>query len=77
MYARNMIEVETLPTSIRVTIPNDEVDAGRLDEVLRWLRLESVSRRSAMTEQDAEEMAESAKAEWWAKNKSRFLPEQV
>ena len=69
-----MIQVETLQASIRVTIPNDEVDAKQLDEVLRWLRLESAARRSAMTEDEAEAMAEAMKADWWAQNKARFIP---
>lgn len=69
-----MIEVESLPSSIRVTIPHAEVDASRLDEVLAWLRLESATRRSAMTEAEAEAMAEAAKAQWWAENKARFIP---
>ena len=69
-----MIEVESLPGSIRVTIPRAEVDASRLDEVLEWLRLESATRRSAMTVAEADEMAEAAKEQWWAENKSRFIP---
>jgi len=70
-----MIEVETLDGSVRVTIPQEEVDPVRLEEMLGWLRLASASRRSALAEADAEAMAEAAKAEWWALNKARFVPE--
>ena len=68
-----MIAVETTTTGIRVTIPTGEVDPGELDEVLNWLRMESATRRSAMTEAEADAMAESGKAQWWAENKSRFV----
>ena len=70
-----MIEVETLERSIRVTIPQEEVDPARLEEMLGWLRLASASSRSALAEVDAEAMAEEAKTEWWARNKARFVPE--
>ena len=68
-----MIAIETTPAGIRVTIPTGEVDPGQLDEVLRWLRLESATRRSAMSEAEADAMAETGKAQWWAENKSRFI----
>ena len=41
--------------------------------MLRWLRLESASRRSAMSEAEADAMAETGKAQWWTENKSRFI----
>ena len=71
-----MIAVETTPAGIRVTIPTGEVDPGQLDEVLSWLQLESATRRSAMSEAEADAMAESGKAQWWAENKSRFIKKE-
>ena len=68
-----MIAVETIPAGIRVTIPTGEVDPSQLDEVLSWLRLESATRRSAMSEAEADAMAEIGKAQWWAENKGRFI----
>ena len=59
---------------IRVTIPNGDLAPGRLNSFLDWLRLESVARRSALTEAAADELAESAKRSWWAANKGRFIP---
>ena len=70
-----MIEVESLQDAIRVTIPRVEVDAGQMEQLLGWLRLASAAQRSAMSEAEAEAMAEAAKADWWVRNKSRFLPE--
>ncbi len=68
-----MIAVETIPAGIRVTIPTGEVDPLQLDELLRWLRLESAARRSAMPEEEADRLAEDGKAQWWAENKGRFI----
>jgi hypothetical protein len=68
-----MIAVETIAAGIRVTIPTGEVDPSQLDEVLSWLRLESATHRSAMSETEADAMAEAGKAQWWAENKSRFI----
>ncbi len=64
-HGAGMIAVETTPAGIHVIIPTGELEPSQLDEVLSWLRLESVTRRSAM--------AESGKAQWWAANKSRFI----
>jgi hypothetical protein len=68
-----MITVEKTETSFRVTIPKDEVPTDRLNSFLDWLRLEAVARRSALTEDEAERMAEEIKADWWAANKNRFI----
>lgn len=67
-----MITVETTPASTWVTIPSDDVSPDRLRPFLDWLRLEAVVRRSQLSEREAERMAEEAKAQWWARNKTRF-----
>lgn len=68
-----MITVETTDTSIRVTIPKDEVPAERLDSFLDWLRLEGLARRSNLSEEEAGRLADEIKAGWWAANKNRFI----
>ena len=68
-----MITVETTETGFRVTIPKDEVPTDWLNSFLDWLRLEAVARRSALTDAEAERMAEELKASWWAANKDRFI----
>lgn len=68
-----MITVETTETAVLVTIPKSEVPADRLNSFLDWLRLEAVARRSSLTEDEAERMAEKLKADWWAANKGRFI----
>ncbi len=68
-----MITVETTEAGVRVTIPKDEVPPERLNSFLDWLRLEAVTRRSHLTEEQAGRLAEEAKAEWWSANKHRFI----
>ena len=68
-----MITVETTEAGLRVTIPKDEVPPERVNSFLDWLRLEAVTGRSHLTEQQADRLAEEAKSEWWAANKHRFL----
>lgn len=69
-----MITVETTETEMRVTIPKDEVPPERVNSFLDWLRLEAVARRSRLSEQEADRLAEEIKADWWTKNKDRFIP---
>lgn len=72
----NMITVEKTDTDLRVTIPRDAVPAKRLNELLDWLRLEEVAQRSRLTDEEADKIADKIKADWWAANKHRFIPEK-
>jgi len=68
-----MITVETTETGMQVTIPKDEVPPARVNSFVDWLRLEAAARRSGLTELEADRLAEEIKADWWSKNKDRFL----
>ena len=59
---------------MRVTIPNDAMPTKQLDAFLDWLRLEEIAQRSRLSEAEASRIADEMKAEWWAANKSRFIP---
>ena len=69
-----MITVESTATEIHVTIPRDTVDERSLDAVLRWLEFDGIARTSKMTGDEASRLAEESKADWWEKNRDRFLP---
>lgn len=73
-YAAIMITVEKTDAAVRVTIPNDAVPARQLNAFLDWLRLEEIVQRSRLTEEDADRIAQTVKAEWWEANKQRFIP---
>ena len=69
-----MITVEKTDADVPVTIPNNAVPAKRLNALLDWLRLEEIVQRSRLTEADADRIADEIKADWWAANKTRFIP---
>ena len=46
----------------------------RLDAMLRWLEFDGIARTSKMTGDEASRLAEESKADWWEKNRDRFLP---
>ena len=68
-----MITIESTDTELRVTVPKDEVPAERLNAFLDWLRFESSTSQSHLTEQEANRLADEVKADWWARNKHRFI----
>ena len=67
-----MITVETTESSVRVTIPKNEMPADRLNRFVEALRLEAIARKSQLTEEEASHLADEFKAEWWAANRHRF-----
>ena len=72
-YVEAMITVETTGAELRVTIPKEDVPPERVNSWLDWLRLEAIARRGALTEQEADRLAEAAKADWWASHKDQFI----
>lgn len=68
-----MITVEKTGAAVRITVPTDEVPPERLNAFLEWLRFESLARQSRLTEHEADRLAEVIKADWWARNKARFI----
>lgn len=72
-----MISVQTTAEAIHVSIPRTEMTLERLEEFLRSLRLEFAVEGNAMTEATADRLAEESKTDWWERNRSRFLPEDV
>ena len=68
-----MITVESTASDIHVIIPKDEVPPERVNSFLDWLRLKAIARRSAMSSEEPDRMAEEIKADWWAANKGRFI----
>ena len=69
-----MITVEKNETNVRVTIPKNAIPAKQLNAILDWLRFEEIVQRSRLTEEEAERLAEDAKAEWWGENKEKLIP---
>jgi hypothetical protein len=68
-----MITVESTDAGLRVTIPKGEVPPERVSSWLDWLRLEATVALSRLSEQEADRLAEEVKADWWARQKARFI----
>ena len=67
-----MIDVKAENGVVRLTFPTDGMTCDQVNDFVNWLRLESVARRSRLTEQAAWQLSEEIKTDWWEKNKERF-----
>jgi hypothetical protein len=72
-----MISVESTDDALLVRIPYGEISEQRVMEMLRDFQVERIFATSKMTEEEADAMAEEMKADWWERNKERFLPKSV
>lgn len=68
-----MVTVEANEKEIRLTIPTEGMPREEVDLFVGWLRAEATARRSRLTEAQAHELAEQINADWWEKNKGRFV----
>jgi hypothetical protein len=67
-----VIEVKAEKGMVHMSFPTDGMSAGQVNDFVTWLRVESIARRSKLTEDDAWKLSEEIKADWWKKNSSRF-----
>jgi len=67
-----MIEVKAENGLVHLTFPTEGMTADQVNDFVTWLRVESIARRSKLTEQSAWQLSEDIKADWWKKNKQRF-----
>lgn len=58
---------------ITLTIPRNWLDDAWLAKLQNWLEMKQLIERNQMTEAQALEMGEQAKADWWARNKQWVL----
>lgn len=67
-----MIEVKAEQGMVHMSFPTDGMSADEVNDFVTWLRVESISRRSKLTEDAAWKLAEEIKADWWKQNSPRF-----
>ncbi len=48
-------------------------DAKWVERVINYLKFKEAVMNSKGTEEEANQLADQSKKEWWAKNKSRFI----
>lgn len=69
-----MIGVQSKPGRVEVTIPTEGLSPEEVNDLVSWLRVESIVSRSRLTEDDAWQISEEIKSSWWDANKDRFTP---
>ena len=57
-----------------IKIPVADVDARELEKLLKQIRLQNLLVGRAGTDEQAASLATEVSADWWSKNKQRFLP---
>ena len=67
-----MIDVKAENGVVHMTFPTAGMSPEQVNDFVTWLRVESIARRSKLTEQTARELSEEIKSGWWEKNKQRF-----
>ena len=67
-----MIEVKAENGSVHIIFPTDGMSPEQVNDFVAWLRVESIARRSKLTEQAAWRLAEDIKSGWWEKHQHRF-----
>lgn len=67
--------VETFQTPERVTFsfPNDHFRPEDIEEIGSLVRVALIARKSKLTEEESNSIAEDIKASWWAENRDRIL----
>ena len=66
------IQVEDQNHQFLIRIDKDSIEKETLIELLHKIRTEDLSRRADLGE-DIEQLGEEIKADWWSKNKERWI----
>lgn len=69
------IDLQTTDDKFLISIDKDSVDKEFLLNLIEKIRLESLIRKADFDE-SIEDLSEEIKADWWKKNKSKFINPQ-
>jgi hypothetical protein len=72
VYVPAMIAVKADKDHVEISISTEGMTPEEINDFVSWLRVESVARRSKLTEEDAWKLSEEMKAGWWSANQHRF-----
>jgi hypothetical protein len=67
-----MVRVKADEGLVRLTFSTEGMSPEQINDFVTWLQVESVARRSQLTEQNAWKLSEEIKTDWWDANKQRF-----
>ena len=68
-----MVQISFKDDEAILKFPKQMVSSGYVQEFLERLRLEAIAEKSQLTEEQAWELSEEVKQEWWQKNKGKFI----
>jgi len=68
-----MVQITFKDDDAILKFPKQLVSSGYVQEFLERLRLEAIVEKSQLTEEQAWELSEEIKENWWQKNKEKFL----
>ena len=68
-----MVEITFKNNDAILKFPKKFASTDYVQKFLERLRLEAIVEKSQLTEEQAWELSEKIKQEWWQKNKDRFL----
>ena len=70
-----MIQISFEDDKAILKFPKELVSSSYVQEFLQRLRLEAMLEKSKLSEDQAWQLSEELKREWWEKNKETFLKE--
>lgn len=70
-----IIDLQTTDDKFLISIDKNSIDKEFLLELIEKIRLESLIRKADFDE-SIEDLGEEIKADWWKKNKSKFINPQ-
>ncbi len=68
-----MVQITFKDDKAILKFPKQLISSGYVQEFLERLRLEAIVEKSQLSEEQAWELSEDIKREWWEKNKRKFL----
>ncbi len=68
-----MVEITFEKDAAILKFPKAFVSSNYVQQFLERLRLEAIVEKSILTEDQAWELSEQLKQEWWEKNKEKFI----
>ncbi|WP_448699475.1 hypothetical protein ACFGVR_20890 [Mucilaginibacter sp. AW1-3] len=64
--------IERTNNEIIFRLPSD-IDTSGFERIVNYLKYKEAIRNSEATEEQANELADESKKNWWAENKHRFI----
>ena len=68
-----MVQITFKDDDAILKFPKQLVSSAYIQEFLERLRLEAIVEKSQLPEEQAWELSEEIKEDWWQKNKEKFL----